>query len=89
LHQGSFRGSVPLEPARFLYSLDRARPVEFALDLPEGDLAAVPGATDLVADAAGRFSGRIVVSGTIAIPISAGISRSGTRASGSRDGRAI
>ncbi len=67
-HQGSFRGSVPLEPARFLYSLDRVRPVEFALDLPEGDLAAVPGATDLVADAAGRFSGRIVVSGTIADP---------------------
>jgi hypothetical protein len=67
-HQGSFRGSVPLAPARFLYSLDRARPLEFGLDLPEGDLAALSGVTDLVADAAGRFSGRIAVSGTIASP---------------------
>jgi hypothetical protein len=67
-HQGLFQGSVPLAPARFLYSLDRARPVEFALDLPEGDLASMAGVTDLVADAAGRFSGRIAVSGTIASP---------------------
>lgn len=67
-HQGSFHGSVPLEQARFLYSLDRARPVEFALDIPEGDLAVMPGVTDLVADAAGRFSGRLVVSGSIASP---------------------
>lgn len=67
-HQCTLHGSVPLEPARFLYSLDRERPVEFSLDLPEGDLAALSGVTDLVADAAGRFSGRLAVTGTVASP---------------------
>jgi autotransporter translocation and assembly factor TamB len=65
---GSFHGSMPLEPARFLYSLDRSRPVAFELDLPEGDLAALSSVTDLVMDAAGRYAGRLGVTGTIASP---------------------
>jgi hypothetical protein len=67
-HGGSFHGSVPLVPARFLYSLDRSRPVAFELNLPEGDLAALSGVTDLVVEGAGRYSGRLGVTGTIASP---------------------
>ncbi|MDD4856793.1 MAG: translocation/assembly module TamB domain-containing protein, partial [Candidatus Krumholzibacteria bacterium] len=65
---GSFHGSMPLAPASYLYSLDGARPVAFALDLPEGDLADLPGLTDLVAEAAGRYSGQLEVSGTAGSP---------------------
>ena len=67
-HAGSFHGSVPLEPARFLYSLDRSRSVAFDFVLPEGDLAALSSVTDLVAEGAGRYSGRLGVTGTIASP---------------------
>jgi hypothetical protein len=68
MHGGSFHGSVPLEPARFLYSLDRSRPVAFDLDLSEGDLGDLSGVTDLVMEGAGRYSGRFGVTGTIASP---------------------
>jgi len=67
-HAGSFHGSVPLKPARFLYSLERSRPVAFELVLPEGDLAALSDVTDLVVEGAGRYSGRLGVTGTIASP---------------------
>jgi hypothetical protein len=67
-HEGSFRGTVPLVPAPFLYSVDRVRPVSFEINLAEGDLAALPGLTDLVAEAGGRYSGQLRVSGTIESP---------------------
>ena len=67
-HAGLFHGSVPIKPARFLYSLDNTRPVAFELVLPEGDLAALSDVTDLVAEGAGRYSGRLGVTGTIESP---------------------
>ena len=67
-HEGSFHGAVPFVPAGFLYSLDRVRPVSLEINLPEGDLGALPGVTDLVAEAAGRYSGKLTVTGTAASP---------------------
>lgn len=67
-HEGSFHGVVPLRAGQFLYVLDRARPVSLELRLPEGDLAALSGMTDFVAEAAGRYSGQLSVTGTIAAP---------------------
>ena len=67
-HEGSFHGTVPLVPERFLYSLDRARAVSFEVNLPEGDLAELPAVTDLVAEGAGRYSAQIKVTGTVASP---------------------
>jgi hypothetical protein len=67
-HEGSFHCAVPLLPGRFLYALDRVRPVVLEVHLPEGDLAALPSMTDFVAEAAGRYSGQLSVTGTIAAP---------------------
>jgi hypothetical protein len=67
-HEGSFHGAMPFVPVGFLYSVDRTRPVSFDIDLPEGDLGDLPTVTDLVAEAAGRYSGRLSVTGTVASP---------------------
>ncbi|HEY5132707.1 MAG TPA: translocation/assembly module TamB domain-containing protein [Candidatus Krumholzibacteriaceae bacterium] len=67
-HEGSFHGAVPLVRERFLYSLDRARGLSFEINLPEGDLAELSAVTDLVAEGAGRYSGQIKVTGTVASP---------------------
>jgi hypothetical protein len=66
--EGAFHGAVPVSPARFLYSLDRVRPVSLVLNLPRGDLAAMPGVTDVVAEAAGQYSGQLRVTGTVTSP---------------------
>jgi hypothetical protein len=67
-YEGSFHGVLPLVPARFLYGLDRVRPVVLELSVPEGDLGALPSITDFVAEAAGRCSGRLMVTGTVVAP---------------------
>jgi hypothetical protein len=67
-HEGTFQGRLPIASERFLYSLDRERTVSFEINLPEGDLAALPGVTDLIAEGSGRYSGQIAVTGTIASP---------------------
>lgn len=67
-HEGAFHGTLPLVRARFLYGLDRVKPVSFEVDLPEGDLAGLADATDIVADAAGRYSAQLMVTGSIVEP---------------------
>jgi hypothetical protein len=67
-HEGSFRGTVPLVPERFLFSLDRARAVSFEINVPEGDVAELPALTDFVAEGSGRYAGEIKVTGSVASP---------------------
>jgi hypothetical protein len=66
--QAEFQGSAPLAPARFLYALDRSGPVDLEFTIPEGDFAGLSGVTELVAEPAGRYAGRLAVTGTIASP---------------------
>jgi hypothetical protein len=66
--RAAFQGSAPLKPARFLYALDRSRPVALELTIPEGDFAALSGVTELVVEPAGRYAGRLGVTGTVSSP---------------------
>ncbi len=67
-HRGSFRGSFPVAPASFLYSLDRTRSLSLAVDIPEGDFAEVLSLTNRVAEASGRYAVKFGVTGTVDDP---------------------
>jgi len=64
----TLRGSIPLAHAPFFYAVDRARPLSFGLEVPDGNFASIPAVTDFVAEGAGRYSLTLRVTGTAGRP---------------------
>ncbi|MCK4236261.1 MAG: translocation/assembly module TamB domain-containing protein, partial [Candidatus Krumholzibacteria bacterium] len=63
-HRGSFSGVIPLVYDDWFYSIDRHRPLSLQLNIPKGDFGSITGMTNILAEAAGRFSASFVVSGS-------------------------
>ncbi|HSG28560.1 MAG TPA: translocation/assembly module TamB domain-containing protein, partial [Candidatus Krumholzibacterium sp.] len=65
---GEFRGTVPVEKSDWFYKPDVASPLFMELTLEEGDLSTIPAVTDMVAEAGGKYSLKLVADGSLDQP---------------------
>ncbi|MBN2185307.1 MAG: translocation/assembly module TamB domain-containing protein [Candidatus Krumholzibacteriota bacterium] len=67
-HTGDFTGNIPLRSEKWFYSIDKDSQMNLGISFPDGDMSSVPGMTDIVAEANGRFSAEFAVTGTLSDP---------------------
>ncbi len=70
--QGSFSGRFPVLRGDWMYLIDHSQPISLRVDLPEGDVGALTGMTDIVADGSGLFKVGFDISGNFERPVITG-----------------
>ncbi len=66
--EGEISGRFPLRNNRWFYSLDRGKPFELAVKVPEYDIEEISGMSDLVASARGKCSVEFRAGGSVNKP---------------------